>query len=52
MNGIISASVKAGPLFQSSDGIVIMSGLVYIHELTPEVARQWLPTIERIAGEK
>lgn len=52
MSGIISASVKAGPIFQSSDGILIMSGLLYIHELTPEVAKQWLPVIQKIAEEK
>ena len=51
MNGLISASVKAGPLFQASDGIVIMSGLFYIHDLTPEVAKQWLPIIESISKE-
>lgn len=52
MSGINSASCVAGPLFQSSEpGLVIMAGSLYIHQLTPEVAAQWLPIITQIAEE-
>lgn len=52
MTTMISASVTAGTIFRSTEGIVIMAGRLYIHELTPEVAKQWLPIITEIAGEK
>jgi len=52
MTTMISVSVTAGTIFRSTEGIVIMAGRLYIHELTPEVAKQWLPIITEIAGEK
>jgi len=51
MSGVISASVSAGPLFVSSEGIVMMIGGLFIHGVTPEVARQWITSLEEIAKE-
>lgn len=53
MSAVISVSVNAGPIFQASDGVVIMITGLYIHELTPEVAAQWIGVLKPIAeGEK
>ena len=49
---MISASVTAGTIFRSSEGIVIMAGRLYIHELNQAVAAQWLPIIQQIATEE
>lgn len=46
---MISASVTAGPLFLSTEGLVIMAGRLYVHELTPELAAQWIGVLTTIA---
>lgn len=58
--GRVSVSLVAGPLHitGSAEGTIgaqlIMDGLTpgsYLY-VTPEVAEQWLPVIQQIAGEK
>lgn len=49
MTGLGTVSVNAGPLFRSTNGLVIMSGAVYINDFTPEIARQWIGVLEPIA---
>ena len=52
MSGLGTVSVNAGPLFKSTNGLVIMSGAVYINDFTPEIARQWIRVLEEIAGQE
>lgn len=47
-----TVSVNAGPLFQSTNGLFIMAGSVYIHEMTPQIARQWIRVLEETAKEE
>lgn len=47
-----TVSVNAGPIFEASNGLLIMSGAVYIHEITPELARQWIGVLTTIAEGK
>lgn len=49
---MLSVSVSAGPIFLSTEGLVIMAGRFYIHDLTPDLAAQWLPIIQKIAKDK
>ena len=52
MSGINSASVVAGPLFRSTEnGLAIMSGSLYIHELTYDIAQQWIGVLNTIKKE-
>jgi hypothetical protein len=47
-----TVAVNAGPLFQSTNGLFIMAGSVYIHEVTPQIARQWIRVLEPLAEEE
>lgn len=47
-----TVSVNAGPLFQSTNGLFIMAGSVYIHEMTPQIARQWIQALTPIAAKE
>ena len=44
-------SIVAGPLFCSVTGILIVQG-IFIHDMTPETAKQWIGVLETIANEK
>ena len=44
-------SIQAGPLFRSVTGILMIHG-VYIHDMTPETAEQWIGVLQQIADDK
>lgn len=50
--GIISATVRARPLRRTDvDPALLLMGAgdIYIHDMTPELARQWIDTLTTIA---
>lgn len=50
-NGIISASLSAGRLYRSPGGPLVMGAGVYIHNMTAELAAQWIGVLEEITKE-
>lgn len=49
---VISAAIDAGPLMLRGNSMLYMSGSLYIHNMTPELARQWRAVLEEIAAQE
>jgi len=47
--GVISAAINAGPIHVTGNGLVYMAGSLYIHNMNPETARQWIQALGPIA---
>lgn len=47
--GVISAAINAGPIHVTGSGLVHMAGSLWIHNMNPETARQWIDALTPIA---
>lgn len=54
MSAVIGVSLSATPIYRGTTpttaDMILMGSGVYIHAMTPELARQWIGVLESIAG--
>lgn len=46
---VITAGISARPLYPTGNGLISMGAGIFIHDMTPDLARQWAEVLTNFA---